>query len=242
MTDPNSASAWDTIYLTEGGIATWRTYPKAFAAVRQITAICKCGHKKEKHLECEDDNGFHCMECWTKPNGCMDYTSFPQSVLEFGCGVGILAKLLSDDGHFVTGVDISPFAIKTMAREFGIAGQIWDMRDLPTMFATGEFDWVVATEFLEHFTEFDANRIVKEAARVGKRAIFIVPNNTLPPHECKEHLNTFTPYSLTLLLLKHYKHVKLAAFDDIFEIDPSIYLNGVIALRSLLAECSNLED
>ena len=208
MTDHNSADAWDNIYLAEGGIATWRTYPKAFAAVQTIL----------------------------KRGG------YPISVLEFGCGVGILAKLLSDDGHFVTGVDISPFAIQTMKHEFGIDGIVHDMRDLPTDFATGEFDWVVATEFLEHFTEFDANRIVKEAARVGKRAIFIVPNNTLPPAQCKEHNNIFTAQSLAIMLLKHYKHVKLAAFDDIFDCDPAVYLTGTIALRSLLAECSNLEE
>jgi len=189
---------------------------------------------------------------WLDENGIKTWRTYPTTfkvicgivgignkVLEVGCGVGLLANKLKLSGNDVTGLDISPFAINTMKQEFGIDGIIHDARVLPLPFPDGAFDWVIATEFLEHFTPEDAEKIVADISRISRRAVFCVPHNTLPPSEIKEHLNIFTPLSLEAMVKKHFKFCKFGGFNDIFEttIDPP-----VIKLQVLVARCSQTDD
>ena len=203
-TDHNSSEAWDAIWKKDGGVSTWRVYPRAFSLVCNIV-----GHSKK--------------------------------VVDVGCGVGILAARLKAVGNSVYGIDISGWAIYEMKINFEIDGIVHDMRK-PVPCETGAFDWCVATEFLEHFLPEEVDGVVAEIARIGRNAVFCVPNGVLPHSECKEHNNVFTPESLKELLLRHYKVVHIAGFLD--EFDSGKFKDGnpvEISLPTLIARCSQEE-
>jgi SAM-dependent methyltransferase len=71
----------------------------------------------------------------------MDYAE--GRVLDVGCGAGRHALYLQDEGHDVTGVDISPGAV-AVARERGVEDvREVDVADVAAAFAPGTFDSVV---------------------------------------------------------------------------------------------------
>ena len=159
------------------------------------------------------------------------------TVLELGCGVGILSRFLTDGGKMVRGLDISPLAIQIMKAVHNIDGEVFDVRSGMLPFADQQFDWVVASQFLEHFTEPEADKIVAEAARVATSGIFVVPNNLLDHEQTKEHLNIFTKESLNALLTRHYRSVRISTFSDTFE-TPQLKFNTGISLPVIFARCS----
>lgn len=92
------------------------------------------------------------------------------SVLDFGCGRGMLGRMLQEKGCEVTGCDIA-------------AGMhsYYPMRKLdlnePTDFGDNEFDAVVASDVLEHLQKPEA--ALKEMQRLARKAVIIsVPNST----------------------------------------------------------------
>lgn len=94
---------------------------------------------------------------------------FPQkiSVLDIGCGAGILANALAKEGHRVAGIDLSENSLK-LARETDTTQKV-DYRpanaySLP--FSDGSFDAACAMDVLEHVEE--PQRLIAEAARVLK--------------------------------------------------------------------------
>ncbi len=93
-------------------------------------------------------------------------TAFPRaSVLDIGCGAGLLANDLAQQGMTVTGFDASKESLE-VARRHDATGrvnyQLGDANQLP--FAAESFDVVCAMDFLEHVE--DPAHIVAEAARV----------------------------------------------------------------------------
>jgi ubiquinone/menaquinone biosynthesis C-methylase UbiE len=105
----------------------------------------------------------------------------PESVLDVGCGEGVLTTRWADrlDGGRVVGIDLED---ETLAAEWerrrrpNLEFQTVDGRELP--FADGEFDLVAAIEALEHIT--DPERTVAEMARVARRHLLVsVPNEPL---------------------------------------------------------------
>jgi 2-polyprenyl-6-hydroxyphenyl methylase/3-demethylubiquinone-9 3-methyltransferase len=92
--------------------------------------------------------------------------AFPQAnVLDIGCGAGLLANKLAQQGLAVTGFDASAESL-AVARRYDGTGRVHyqcgDANHLP--FAAESFDAVCALDMLEHVEA--PTRIVAEAARV----------------------------------------------------------------------------
>jgi 2-polyprenyl-3-methyl-5-hydroxy-6-metoxy-1,4-benzoquinol methylase len=80
------------------------------------------------------------------------------TVLDYGCGVGLLSMLLAKHGFIVTGVDISEQFIRSAKRKFGEFSSITFevIGGLPLRYADGEFDVIATSAVLEHCTGVDA--------------------------------------------------------------------------------------
>ena len=91
------------------------------------------------------------------------------SVLEYGCGVGLLSKLLGERGFSVVGIDIADQFIQSARKKFGgrssVSFEVMD--ELPLRFAEGSFDLVVTSSVLEHCIGVDA--ILLEFHRLLKK-------------------------------------------------------------------------
>jgi len=102
-----------------------------------------------------------------------------ETVLDAGCGEGVLSWYLAERGAKVTAMDISKPNIEN-ARDFlekkGVLDRITvmlgDAENLP--FPDASFDWVVSSHVLEHLPDFDKG--LAEIRRVAKkRAIVALP-------------------------------------------------------------------
>jgi len=86
-------------------------------------------------------------------------------VLDLGCGGGLLANYLGEQGHSVTGIDMTAENLD-VARRFDRTGRVvytqGDACALP--FSDASFDVACAMDLLEHVD--DASRLVSEASRV----------------------------------------------------------------------------
>lgn len=90
-----------------------------------------------------------------------------QTVLDIGCGAGLLTNALSLAGHFVTGVDISVSSLQ-IAEQYDstqkVCYRVANAYCLP--FADQSFDVVCAMDVLEHVEE--PSLLIAEASRVLK--------------------------------------------------------------------------
>lgn len=72
-----------------------------------------------------------------------------KSILDVGCGEGLLAKLLMEKGNKVICVDISEHAVE-LAKRNGVIAYVCNIEDQTLPFE-GLFDVIVLSEVLEHF-------------------------------------------------------------------------------------------
>jgi len=144
-------------------------------------------------------------DTWRVKNELNDYvlSKIKGSVLELGCGVGVLAKRIK--GKYL-GLDISPVAVKIM-REQGFNAKV---RDIPPI-NTDKFDTIVGLEFLEHID--DRLAVIKEASQLCERAIFSVPNNCMSPKEIPEHRVVFNEKSFRKFLSQAFKKIEIKVID-----------------------------
>jgi len=94
-------------------------------------------------------------------------------VLDIGCGSGMsMIRMQNEFLHLenVTGVDISPLAIK-IAKKRNLNCQVGDAEDLKD-FKDDSFDVVYGQHILEHV---DPVKALNEAIRLAKKSIFIFP-------------------------------------------------------------------
>lgn len=101
------------------------------------------------------------------------------SVLDAGCGEGVLSVMAAKKGADVTGSDISQPNIKRCIK-YALENEVKDktnfvvadLEDLP--FPDNSFDLVVSSHVLEHIPNFDKG--LKEIMRVSKkRAVIAIP-------------------------------------------------------------------
>lgn len=100
------------------------------------------------------------------------------TVLDLGCGDGLLLSLLKDKGVKGKGLDISENGIEK-AKTKGLDVSIYDFSNrLP--FDDNTFDTVIMLDLLEHL--YNPEFLLSEARRVSKKNIIVgVPNfNSLP--------------------------------------------------------------
>jgi 2-polyprenyl-6-hydroxyphenyl methylase/3-demethylubiquinone-9 3-methyltransferase len=89
-----------------------------------------------------------------------------KAVLDIGCGGGLIAKPLIEQGAVVAGIDLSAESIA--AARAACAGRgdfrVGDAREVP--FATQSFDTVLMADLLDHIPDY--SKALAEAARVLK--------------------------------------------------------------------------
>jgi methionine biosynthesis protein MetW len=110
-------------------------------------------------------------------HACFDMIS-KGSVLDVGCGDGLLLAMLKEKEITGEGVDFSDEAIRKCASK-GIRATKHDLNGrLP--FDDNSFDWVVALDVLEH--QHDPLSLLKEMTRISKMHVVVgVPNfSSLP--------------------------------------------------------------
>jgi 2-polyprenyl-6-hydroxyphenyl methylase / 3-demethylubiquinone-9 3-methyltransferase len=89
----------------------------------------------------------------------------PRSILDVGCGGGLLTNFLAQEGYQVTGIDLSEPSLAAAAKMDSTKSVVYrkaDAYDLP--FNDGEFSVVTCFDFLEHVS--DPNRVIQEIMRV----------------------------------------------------------------------------
>lgn len=112
------------------------------------------------------------------------------TVVELGCGVGILgSKLTAEKGARWHGYDISQVAVDMATARFLDAEQL----DIANNVDLVEFkaDVVIATEFMEHIDAGAFAEVVSNALTHADKLVFTVPDNCMGPDEVPEHTALF---------------------------------------------------
>lgn len=138
-----------------------------------------------------------------------------QKVLDVGCGTGLLVKFMNTHRFRAIGCDASPEAVKEAKKTSGSRNIILSQAsDLP--FQSSSFDLVTSISLVEHLTQKEAIKFIKEAKRILKKNgfIFLVTPNFATPlrilsggkwfaYQDPTHVNFFTPRSLSNLLVEN---------------------------------------
>lgn len=103
------------------------------------------------------------------------------SLLDVGIGSADIPLAVADEFRSrgvdlsVTGIDLSDRILRLLRDRLNINGRMSLVRGdaLSMPFADDSFDFVTASLFLHHFREDDAVRLLREFARVAKRAVII---------------------------------------------------------------------
>lgn len=101
------------------------------------------------------------------------------SVLDLGCGDGMLLDSLKLRRNNVEGIDISQEAVKK-CKVKGHKAELFDFSDGKLPYADNHFDYVVVLDVLEHL--YDPDTLLAEAKRVSRQFVILsVPNfSSLP--------------------------------------------------------------
>ncbi len=101
------------------------------------------------------------------------------SVLDIGCGAGVVTRELGHKMRCVAGVDLA-FAPLRQLQQAGASVLQADARAVP--FADRSFQLVAATEVVEHLSEQDRDQALEEFARVARKYVLL----TVPYREVLE--------------------------------------------------------
>ncbi len=107
------------------------------------------------------------------------------SLLDVGCGMGLLVRTLAARGIDVHGVDASSLAVEEGNRK--LAGRFHQGSILSLPFPDNAFDTVSSTDCLEHIAEADVPAALKELHRVTRRSVY-VQLATKPDRDGRWHL------------------------------------------------------
>lgn len=140
------------------------------------------------------------------------------SVLDVGCGIMPYRDYLCENGliekYIGIDIELTDYHYKLKPDYF------WNGKEIP--FDDDSFDWIIATEFLEHYHEtheilFEISRVLKKGGVLFFTVPFVWPLHDTPYDEYR-----FTPYSLE-------KHFRKASFSEI-ELKPLGDINSSMAI------------
>lgn len=142
-----------------------------------------------------------------------------ESVLDVGCGTGLLVKFLSTSGFRAVGCDIEDEAIKAAKNLNNIDLVKASAINLP--FPNNSFDCITSISVVEHLRPQEVKKFIKESKRILKPGgfIFIVTPNFATPlrllkgkqwfgYSDPTHINFYTRSSLARVL-KNYGFTNL---------------------------------
>jgi ubiquinone/menaquinone biosynthesis C-methylase UbiE len=175
-----------------------------------------------------------------------------KKVLEYGCGTGSYAFLLTKCGANVVGIDISEVAIKLSkerAKKEGLKDILFLAMDAEAMqFEDSSFDIICGTGILHHL---NIDRALRELARVLKpegKAIFIEPMGYNPLinlfRKFTPHLRTRDEHPLTvkdLSFMEKFFHKVQCEFFHLFSLLAVPFRNSRI-FPSLLKVLDNFDN
>lgn len=107
----------------------------------------------------------------------------PATVLDVGCGTGVLADVLAELGYAAWGIDTDETAMAQMVQRHQVAS----VDSIPA--PDSSTDVVVANEVLEHLSVNVYSDSIREMARVARRSIIV----TVPNAESLESATTRCP-------------------------------------------------
>jgi SAM-dependent methyltransferase len=109
--------------------------------------------------------------------------SRPARILDFGCGSGELAVLMTSLGYEATGVDVHAVHLRLariLAEENGIPADRFVLHENgPLPFADGAFDIVTMDSVYEHLSDDVLERVLPELRRVCSGVVFMLLPNRL---------------------------------------------------------------
>jgi ubiquinone/menaquinone biosynthesis C-methylase UbiE len=139
------SAAWAAKEAADRYHASTVAAPKVFYAVREDLYI-------------------RCIQRHAKPG---------DTILDLGCGSGLISTKLHDLGYKVVACDISQGMLDKLAEERG--GRDFELRrgsgfEIPA--SDGEFDVVISRMFIQHFSEWQ--KVLREKARVVRTGGFVI--------------------------------------------------------------------
>ena len=145
--------------------------------------------------------------------------TLPGPVLDCGCGTGVVAAALQQNGTEARGLEIDRTEIRqALPKERETFVDLYD-GSLPLPYEDNSFESVILSEVLEHLEEPEP--VMGELARVCKKQILVtVPdlsgiplnhkNGVVPWHLLEStHVNFFNPASLEAFLSKWFSNIEL---------------------------------
>lgn len=115
------------------------------------------------------------------------WTDTPITILEIGCGNGILCELLASMSFDVTGVDL--FDNEIIYKREGYKFVQQNLVYSPYPFEDRQFDYCISFDVLEHLEEKHIDAILREMARLSRGIILKVSCHGIPPL----HITVKTP-------------------------------------------------
>lgn len=95
----------------------------------------------------------------------------PTSVLDVGCGGGMMIEMLRKNGIPAYGIDLSPHAIRSMPPHIAKYARTGSILTIP--YEAESFDTVISVDVLEHVPQKNAGKAIAECLRVAKRAVYL---------------------------------------------------------------------
>lgn len=145
--------------------------------------------------------------------------TLPGPALDFGCGTGVIAAALRQDGIEARGLEIDRAEIrKSLPKDREAFVDLYE-GSLPLPYKDDSFESVILSEVLEHLE--DSESVMAELSRVCKSQILVtVPdlsgiplnhkNGVVPWHLLEStHVNFFNPTSLESFLSKWFSSIEL---------------------------------
>jgi 2-polyprenyl-3-methyl-5-hydroxy-6-metoxy-1,4-benzoquinol methylase len=101
----------------------------------------------------------------------------PLRILDVGCGTGLNAALLAEQGHDVYGIDLSPVAIEKF-RAKALQGSVINIETGPIPLPADSFDLIYASEVIEHCVDtVSFLRNLRTVLKPGGMLLLSTPNS-----------------------------------------------------------------
>lgn len=138
-----------------------------------------------------------------------------KAVLDLGCNVGYGIQMMAATASAVSGVDVSPGAVKSAMERLGPGADVRLYDGVRSSFPSHSFDVVTSFQVIEHISDYDAycNEIVR-VLRPGGVGLFTTPNRCLRLDPGMKpwnpfHVREFSGTELRELLLTAFAEVEV---------------------------------